>query len=110
MKECVMGLDVGTGSARAGVFDLGGILHGYGAAPIRTWYPAPGFAEQSSEDIWRSACKAVREAFRHARLTRRDLLSISFDVTCSLVALDQDDKPLTVSPSGRNQQNGLAVW
>jgi len=29
-------------------------------------------------------------------------LGIGFDATCSLVALDNEDKPITVSPTGTN--------
>ena len=47
-----IGIDVGTGSARAGVFDGSGRLLTSGAVPIETFRPAPDFAQQSSAEIW----------------------------------------------------------
>jgi D-ribulokinase len=46
-----IGVDVGTGSARAGVFDSKGVQKGSASAAIQMWKPAPDFVEQSSEDI-----------------------------------------------------------
>jgi FGGY-family pentulose kinase len=108
-KEYVMGVDLGTGSVRAGIFSFDGKLHGYGAAPVKIWYPAPDFVEQSSDNFWESTCRAVRKALNDANLTRKEIIGISFDATCSLVTLDENDKPLTVSPTRRNQQN-VIVW
>ncbi|XP_046643198.1 FGGY carbohydrate kinase domain-containing protein-like [Daphnia pulicaria] len=34
---------------------------------------------------------------------------IGFDATCSLVALDNEDKPITVSPTGEHEQN-VIMW
>ncbi len=49
-----LGIDVGTGSARAGVFDERGRLLGRASEPIEIYRPAEDFVEQSSEDIWRA--------------------------------------------------------
>jgi len=57
-----VGVDVGTGSARAGVFDAHGTLAGAASEPIRTWKPQADFVEQSSDDIWRACGVAVRKA------------------------------------------------
>jgi len=46
-----VGIDVGTGSARAGVFDGNGNLKGSVSAPIQMWKPARDFVEQSSDDL-----------------------------------------------------------
>ena len=108
-KRFVIGIDVGTGSARAGVFDLRGRSHGYGARVIQTWRPASDFVEQSSDDIWRACGAAVRAALREAGAPRSQVAGVSFDATCSLVCLDRSGKPLTVSPTGRHTQN-VVVW
>lgn len=108
-QRLVIGIDVGTGSARAGVFDLRGRCHGHGAKAIRTWRPAADFVEQSSDDIWRSCGAAVRAALREAGASASQVAGVSFDATCSLVCLDRHDKPLTISPSGRHAQN-VVVW
>jgi ribulose kinase len=104
-----IGIDVGTGSARAGVFDARGRMLGSGANPLRIWRPAADFVEQSSDNIWQACARAVRSAMREAGAAPAQIGGIGFDATCSLVALDASDKPVSVSPSGRPGQN-VIVW
>lgn len=104
-----LGIDVGTGSARAGIFDPRGRMLAHASHPIRLWRPAPDFAEQSSADIWRAVCSAVRQALIDARLTGERIAGIGFDATCSLVVLDERGAPVTVSPTGNDDQN-IIVW
>ena len=105
----VIGVDVGTGSARAGVFDRRGTLLASAVATIKTWRPKPDFVEQSSEDIWLSVTKAVKEALQTSRVESENVVGICFDATCSLVALDMNDQPVSVSPDGSPEQN-IIVW
>jgi FGGY-family pentulose kinase len=104
-----IGIDVGTGSARAGIFSAGGRMLGQASQPIQTWKPKPDFVEQSSEDIWRACCASVRAALKKAGVGAETIGGIGFDATCSLVALDAGDKPVTVSPTGKDEQN-VIVW
>lgn len=104
-----LGIDVGTGSARAGLFDSRGHLAAAAAVPIRLWRPAPDHVEQSSEDIWTACCRATRAALRLAGVKPDAVKGIGFDATCSLVALDGDDQPVSVSVTGRREQN-VIVW
>ncbi|MHC4663164.1 MAG: FGGY-family carbohydrate kinase [Planctomycetota bacterium] len=104
-----IGIDVGTGSARAGIFDGTGRLHAEASHEIEIWRPEPDFVEQSSEDIWRACCKSVRAAIADAAIEPGSVRGIGFDATCSLVSLDVDDRPVTVSPTGKDEQN-VIVW
>jgi FGGY-family pentulose kinase len=107
-----VGIDVGTGSARAAIFDAAGRRLGLGVCPIQIFRPEEDFVEQSSDDIWRACGKAVRAALVEAGFQTGDLhriRGIGFDATCSLVALDGSDRPVTVSPTGRDEQN-VVVW
>ncbi len=108
-ESLFIGVDVGTGSARAGVFDRAGRMLGCAAHPIRLWKPQPDFVEQSSEDIWRACATAVREAMQVAGAAPQHIAGIGFDATCSLVALDERGGPVTVSPTERDEQN-IIVW
>lgn len=58
-----LGVDVGTGSARAALFTAEGRRLGIARRKIETWNN-PGFPEgsfeQSTEDIWRAVCEAAR--------------------------------------------------
>ena len=104
-----LGVDVGTGSARAGVFDASGVMLGNHSQAIALFHPAEDFVEQSSDDIWQACGVAVRGALRAAGLGPERIAGLAFDATCSLVALANDDTPPTVSPTGRHQQN-VIVW
>ncbi|HYQ43971.1 MAG TPA: FGGY-family carbohydrate kinase [Polyangiaceae bacterium] len=104
-----LGVDVGTGSARAAVFDDSGVMLGNHSESITNFRPAEDFVEQSSDDIWRACGVAIRGALATAGLRADRIAGLAFDATCSLVALDGDDAPVTVSPSGRNEQN-VIVW
>ncbi|MDD5262713.1 MAG: FGGY-family carbohydrate kinase [Methylacidiphilales bacterium] len=104
-----LGIDVGTGSARAGVFTSDGRMLAAASRAIQMWKPRPDFVEQSSDDIWSSCCAAVREAMQKAGVRTDQVSGIGFDATCSLVALDEQDRQVSVSPTGRDEQN-VIVW
>jgi FGGY-family pentulose kinase len=105
----VIGVDVGTGSVRAAVFDLRGRRHGLGVRPIKVWRPQADFVEQSSDDIWRACCAAVKAARRESGVGPDRVIGLAFDATCSLVCVDGRGRPVTVSPTGRDEQN-VIVW
>lgn len=108
-QKYVVGVDVGTGSARAGVFTTAGERRGLAVEPIRMWRPQAEFVEQSSGDIWRAVGKTVREALAQSGARPEQVVGIGFDATCSLVVLGADDVPVTISPTGDDAQN-VIVW
>lgn len=95
--------------ARAGVFDLNGRMVGRASRAIDLYRPKADFVEQSSDNIWQAVCNAVRDAVNRADINPIQVKGLGFDATCSLVVLDKEGKPLTVSPSGRTEQN-IIVW
>lgn len=109
MQQAFIGVDVGTASARAGVFDHHGALLATARSPIRIWHEAGDVVEQSSADIWEACASAVRRAMAEAAIPAAAVKGIGFDATCSLVALDAAGEPLTVSPSGEHHRN-VIVW
>ncbi len=57
-----LGLDLGTGSAKALVLDEGGVVRGEGSAPYQVYAPLPGWAESDPQDWWTAAAEAARTA------------------------------------------------
>lgn len=104
-----LGVDVGTGSARAAVFDERGGRVGMGTQPLQRWEVETNFHEQSSEDIWRACGQAIRLALREGAVSASAIRGLGFDATCSLVALDAQDQPVTISPTG-NPQHNVIMW
>jgi FGGY-family pentulose kinase len=105
----VVAVDVGTGSARAGLFGPDGRMLGRAERPIALHRPMPDHAEQSSEDIWSAVAGSVRAARANAGVAAGDVAGLSFDATCSLVALDREDRPASVSTTGEDAWN-VVVW
>ncbi len=103
-----VGVDVGTGSARAGVFDASGRLLASHAQQIRMWRDGD-IAEQSSDDIWASVCACVKAAVTAAGVAQDQVKGLGFDAACSMVVLDREMRPLSVSSSGANERN-VIVW
>jgi D-ribulokinase len=69
----------------------------------------PDHAEQSSEEIWSAVAQSVREARASAGVAAEDVAGLSFDATCSLVALDHEDRPASISTAGEDRWN-VVVW
>jgi FGGY-family pentulose kinase len=109
MTDYFIGIDVGTGSARAGVFDADGRLHASAKRNISIWREEGDIVEQSSNDIWDAVVASVQEAVQQSAIAPEMVKGIGFDATCSLVVLDKDTKPLPVGPSEDPQRN-VIVW
>ncbi|MFT7136952.1 MAG: D-ribulokinase [Sulfitobacter sp.] len=105
----VLGIDVGTGSARAGVFTIDGRMVGTDKCPTRTYREGGTIVEQSSADIWQAVVKSVRGAVSASGVRPDQIKGIGFDATCSLVVLGEDGAPLPVGDPNHPERN-IMVW
>ncbi|CAG0886080.1 unnamed protein product [Darwinula stevensoni] len=102
-----VGVDVGSGSVRAGLFNMRGQCLHVSSVPIQTWNPKPNFYQQSSDDIWSACCTAVQEATReHAS----DVRGMGFAGTCSLVVLSPEGQPVSVCPCSGDVRQNIIMW
>jgi ribulokinase len=91
----LLGVDGGTESIRAIVFDLEGRPKGSHASEYQTQFPKPGWAEQHPEAWWRAMGQAARGALAAAGIAPDQVIAMAVDTTCcSVVALDADGTPL----------------
>ena len=109
MREAYIGVDVGTLSARAGVFNAAGELIASARRPIVVWREPGDIVEQSSDNIWSAVTSAVHEAVEASDLPAEAVRGMGFDATCSLVALDRNSRPLSVSPTDEPERD-VIVW
>ncbi|HEV2094833.1 MAG TPA: FGGY family carbohydrate kinase [Rubrobacter sp.] len=58
----LLGLDLGTGSAKALLLAEDGVVLGEGSAPYAVRSPRPGWAESGPEDWWEAVAAAARDA------------------------------------------------
>jgi D-ribulokinase len=108
-KTHVIGVDVGTGSARAGVFDRAGRLVGSAKRDISLFEAAGAIVEQSSGEIWQAVCHVVKAAMAQAAIAPAQVAGLGFDATCSLVVLGEGGTPLPVGPSEQAERD-IIVW
>lgn len=105
----VIGVDVGTGSARAGIFDAEGRMLASAKHDITLYQASGSIVEQSSGEIWRAVCQVVKDVLAQSAVAPEQVAGIGFDATCSLVVLGPGGQPLAVGPSGQAERN-IIVW
>jgi D-ribulokinase len=108
-KRYLLGVDVGTGSARAGVFTLDGSMLASAKQDITLYRAAGSVVEQSSTEIWKAICFSVKTAVAKAGIAADEVVGIGYDATCSLVVLGEDGVPLAVGPS-EDPNRDIIVW
>ncbi|MER2507549.1 MAG: FGGY-family carbohydrate kinase [Amaricoccus sp.] len=109
MAKFLAAVDVGTGSARAGIFDSSGRMLARAERPITLRMARADHAEQDSADIWRACGGATRAALEASGVAPGDVAGISFDATCSIVVRDASGAPVGVSLDGPERWDTI-VW
>ena len=109
MENIYLGIDVGTGSARAGFFTGSGELLSSAARDLEMRKPEKDHVEQSSSQIWDACAAAVRAAAERGKIDVTQVKGIGFDATCSLVVSGAGDSPVSVSGDG-NDKWDVVVW
>ena len=104
-----VGVDVGSASVRAGVFDATGARLAFAVEPIRQFHPRHDFVEQSSRDIWNQTGVAVRRAVAESGVSPEVVAAIGFDATCSLVAVGAGGAPIPVAEDGDSERD-IVMW
>jgi ribulose kinase len=110
-----IGVDVGTGSARAALVKSDGTIAASSTVETRTWRDAQDHRifEQSTNDIWTAISKTVRTVLAEANVTPPDVKGVGFDATCSLAVSDFDMNPITVTKGdqlGQVGERNIILW
>lgn len=138
--EHYIGIDVGTGSARACIIDTSGEIKALAAQDIKLWQPVSGDAahyvrhfffvpshalagrltddtvpqEQSTTDIWNAICYCVQKVVTDSLVVPTSIKGLGFDATCSLAVFAHDtDEPIPVTgPDFANDGNdrNVILW
>ncbi|KAI1494640.1 Nup93/Nic96-domain-containing protein [Biscogniauxia mediterranea] len=113
-KDHYIGIDVGTGSARACLIDSTGDIKALASEAIKLWQPQQGYYEQSTTDIWHCICHCVQRVVHQSAVNIEHIKGIGFDATCSLAVFSTDtDEPVTVTgPEFENDGNdrNVILW
>lgn len=104
-----VGVDVGTGSARAVLIDCKGTILQQYELSIKRQELKKDHITQSSEEIWNAVCQCVRNVIKDIDIYR--VKGIGFDATCSLVVKKADTmESLAVGPAWDNPQQDIILW
>jgi len=91
----VIGIDGGTESLRATLFDLAGRPVASATSPYNTRFAPGARAEQDPEDWWSALGDAVRSAVSRSGVAPQDVDAVCATTTCcTVVALDAAARPL----------------
>ncbi|KAJ5935668.1 hypothetical protein N7466_005215 [Penicillium verhagenii] len=106
-----IGIDVGTGSARACIIDAKGDIVGLATENIGLWQPEHGYYEQSTADIWRCICTAVQRAISQHNISPETVRGIGFDATCSLSVFNNESgEPISVTGPDFDSDRNVILW
>jgi FGGY-family pentulose kinase len=91
----LLGIDYGTESCRAGIFDTDGRPLASEATTYGLTHPRPGWAEQDPDEWWSALVTSVRAVVERAGVTADAIAGISVDATtCTVVAMDAKGRHL----------------
>src|SRR5574338_1385225 len=91
----VIGVDIGTTSTKAVVFDVDGKVKGHQTVDYPLYTPAPGVAEQDPQEIFAASLGAIRGAIAAAGVAAGDLRAVGFSAAMhSVIAVDAEGRPL----------------
>ncbi|KAK5736724.1 hypothetical protein LTR17_007228 [Elasticomyces elasticus] len=97
-QDHYIGIDVGTGSARACIMNDKGDIVGLASENIGLWQPETGYYEQSTTNIWRCICSSIHRAMAQHNVDPASIRGIGFDATCSLAVFSEEtDEPVSVT-------------
>ncbi|MBU8880721.1 gluconokinase [Bacillus sp. FJAT-29790] len=95
-REFVMGLDIGTTSVKACIFNTNGKIIAEAEKMNTFYYPQSGWVEQDPIEIERSAVLAIKEAIQKAAIEKDELISLGFSAAMhSLICVNEEGRPIS---------------
>ena len=101
-NSCILALDVGTQSTRAGIVDLQGRILHIAQIGHAVDSPQPGWAQQNPDQWWQEACRAIRDAIRSAGVAPGDIAAVA---SCG-----QMHGPVGIDGEGRVTTPHVQLW
>ncbi len=96
MRELVIGLDIGTTSAKAVLFDKKGRLIAEAEEMVTTYSPEADRKEQNPYEVEQACRTAMKTVIQKSRAGKEDLLAVGISCAMhSLICLDEQFEPLS---------------
>ncbi|KII96035.1 hypothetical protein PLICRDRAFT_48957 [Plicaturopsis crispa FD-325 SS-3] len=114
-EKYYIGVDVGTGSARATLVKHDGTVLASSTKDTITYrdHEDHRIFEQSTNNIWQGISTAIKDILAEAKVPASAVKGLGFDATCSLAVSDQNGEPVVVTKGGDLGQNGdrnIVLW
>lgn len=115
MPAYYIGVDVGTGSARAALVQPNGTLLASSTYDTPTWRDEGDHRifEQSTTATWGAVCSVVKEVVAESKIDPSDVKGLGFDATCSLAVTDMGGTPICVTSGkdlGLEGERNIILW
>lgn len=95
-RELVIGLDIGTTSVKAVLFNVKGRLIADAEELITTHYPLPDWAEQNPVKIERSAVHALSKVIQKGDVQKEELLTVGISCAMhSVICINDEFEPMS---------------
>lgn len=110
-----IGVDVGTGSARATIVKQDGTVLGSSTQETITHRDAHDHRifEQSTTNIWACISTAIREILTESGVPAAAVKGLGFDATCSLAVSDMNGEPVVITRGaglGEGGDRNVVLW
>lgn len=106
-KKYMIGIDMGTTSTKAVLFEENGQAVARGSEEYPLYTPNSTIAEQDSERIFQAVLRSVRQAMSESGAGPDDILFLSFSSAMhSVIAVDAEGRPLTPCITWADNRSG----
>lgn len=98
-KSYLLGIDIGTSSCKAAVFDRNGCVKASANGSYSVYYPKEGWAEQNPEKWWEAVCHCVKDVLKKGGISPEEIAGAGVDgQSWSAIAIDKEGRVLTNTP------------
>jgi xylulokinase len=89
-KKYLIGVDLGTSSTKAALYQIDGKLISEASVEVPLYYPKPGVVEQENDDFYTSAAQTVRTCVESSGIDPKDIAALAFDSQMAGVGMIDD--------------------
>ncbi|MCD6289564.1 MAG: carbohydrate kinase, partial [Anaerolineae bacterium] len=95
MADYLIGMDYGTGGAKASIIDTQGNVLGFAFEEYPFIHEHPGWSEHDPHLYWEIACRLIRDILEQSGVNPKEVRGIALSSALpSLVMVDKDHNPI----------------
>ena len=95
MADFLLGLDYGTGGAKACIIDVDGNVLGFAFKEYPFYHDHPGWSEHDPEYYWTVACEMIHDCIAQARIDPANIRGMAVSSALpSMVMVDRNHRPI----------------